>query len=46
MDRFPWWRLRCEDDVLMTSVSMVAELFRLDDKGFYKERFAEHKIVV
>jgi len=30
----------------MTSVAMTAELFRLDKKGFYKERLAENKIVV
>jgi len=46
MDKFPWHRLRCEDDVLPTAVSMIAELLRLDDKGFKKDRKVEDKIVV
>ncbi|PID99508.1 hypothetical protein CSA80_01980 [Candidatus Saccharibacteria bacterium] len=46
MNTFPWYRLRCEDDVLTTAVSMIAELLRLDDKGFEKDRKVENKIVV
>ena len=46
MTRFPWYRMRCEDDILQTAVSMTAELFRLDNKGFIPERQAENKIVV
>jgi len=46
MDRFPWYRLRCEDDVLPTAVSMIAELLRLDDRGFLPDRKIEDKIVV
>lgn len=46
MERYPWYRLRCEDDVLLTASAMTAELFRLDDKGFRLQRAVEDKIVV
>lgn len=46
MEEFPWFRLRCDDDVLTTAVSMIAELLRLDNRGFTQERKVEHKIVV
>ncbi len=46
MKKYPWNRLRCEDDVLMTTTAMVAELLRLDASGFKIERAVEHKIVV
>ena len=46
MTRYPWYRLRCEDDVLLTATAMTAELFRLDERGFTMDRAAEHKIVV
>lgn len=46
MTRFPWYRLRCEDDVLLTAVAMAAELFRLDARGFMDDRAVEDKIVV
>ncbi len=46
MTKYPWYRLRCEDDVLTTTVSMIAELLRLDDRGFLPDRKVEDKIVV
>ena len=46
MKKYPWHRLRCEDDVLPTVVSMVAELLRLDDRGFKEDRKVEDKIIV
>lgn len=46
MTKFPWYRMRCEDDILQTAVSMTAELFRLDNRGFVAERQVENKIVV
>jgi len=46
MTKFPWYRMRCEDDILMTAVAMTAELFRLDERGFVPDRETEHKIVV
>ena len=30
MERYPWYRMRCEDDVLLTAPALVSELFRLD----------------
>jgi hypothetical protein len=46
MNKFPWHRLRCEDDILLSAVAMTAELFRLDNKGFHLEREVQNKIVV
>lgn len=46
MDRYPWHRMRCEDDVLLTAPALTAELFRLDERGFVTDRKVEHKIVV
>lgn len=46
MTKFPWYRMRCEDDILMTAAAMTAELFRLDGRGFVPDRAVEHKIVV
>jgi len=46
LNEYPWFRLRCDDDVLTTTVSMTAELFRLDDRGFVKDRSVENKIIV
>jgi len=46
MGKYPWHRLRCEDDIFPTTVSMVAELLRLDDRGFLVDRKVEDKIVV
>ena len=31
---FPWYRMRCEDDIFLTAPAMTAELFRLDPRGF------------
>ena len=46
MDKYPWHRLRCEDDILPTTVSAVAELLWLDPRGFLTNRKVENKIVV
>lgn len=46
MERFPWYRMRCEDDVLLTAAAMTAELFRMDERGFVPDRAVENKIVV
>ncbi len=46
MNRYPWYRMRCEDDVLLTAPALTAELFRMDERGFVKERQVENKIVV
>lgn len=46
MNTYPWYRLRCEDEVLPTTVSMIAELLRLDSRGFLPDREVKDKIVV
>ncbi len=46
MKKYPWHRLRCEDEVLTTATSMIAELLRLDGRGFSTGRKVEDKIVV
>ena len=46
MNRYPWYRMRCEDDVLLTAPALTAELFRMDERGFVKDRKVENKIVV
>lgn len=46
MDRYPWYRMRCEDDVFLTAPAMAAELFRLDGRGFVPDRAVEHKLVL
>lgn len=35
---YPWYRYRCEDDILLTAPSMMAELFRLDNRGIIPDR--------
>lgn len=45
MNQVPWHRLKCDDDILMTASSMVAELLRLED-GFTLNRKVENKIIV
>lgn len=46
MNRYPWYRMRCEDDILLTAPALTAELFRMDERGFVMDRSAENKIVV
>lgn len=46
MNCYPWHRMRCEDDVFLTAPALTAELFRLDERGFVKDRRVEDKLVV
>ncbi|MBD3318521.1 hypothetical protein GF342_01290 [Candidatus Woesearchaeota archaeon] len=46
MEKFPWYRLRFEDEALPNVISMVAELLRLDDRGFLPDRKVENKISI
>lgn len=46
MNLFPWYRHRCDDDIFLTAAAMTAELFRLDPRGFVKDRAVENKLVV
>ncbi len=43
---YPKYRMLNEDDVFQTAVSMTAELFRLDERGFTRLRSVENKLVV
>lgn len=45
-NEYPWYRYRCEDDVLLTVPAMMAELYRYDSRGFVLDRKTEDKIVV
>lgn len=46
MTRYPWYRMCCEDDVLLTAVAMTAEIFRINEKGFFNGREVEERIVI
>lgn len=46
MNDYPWWRLRYEDDVMPNAISMIAELLRLDNRGFLPDRKVENKLVI
>ncbi len=46
MEKYPWHKLRCDDDVLPTASAMIAELLRFDDSGFTSTRKVQDKIVV
>lgn len=46
MDRWPWHRGKCEDDVYLTAPAMAAGLFRLDERGFAPDRRVEDKLVL
>lgn len=45
MKQVPWWR-QPEDDNLSTAVSMLAELYRRDERGFVADRKPQDKLVV
>lgn len=46
MDRWPWYRGKCEDDIYLTAPAMAAGLFRLDERGFVPDRRVEDKLVL
>ena len=46
MNRWPWHRMPCEDDIYLTAPAMAAGLFRLDGRGFVPDRQVEHKLVL
>ena len=46
MNRWPWYRHPCEDDVYLTAPAITAGLFRLDERGFVPDRAVEHKLVL
>ncbi len=46
MNRWPWYRSPCEDDIYLTAPAIAAGLFRLDERGFVPDRLVEHKLVL
>jgi hypothetical protein len=45
MTKVPWWR-QPEDDILVTTGAMLAELYRRDERGFVNDREAKNKLVL
>lgn len=45
MTKVPWWR-QPEDDILVTAVAMLAELYRRDARGFVVDREPKDKLVL
>ncbi len=45
-DEYPWYDYRSHDDVLLTVPSIVAELFRLDQRGFTHSRENKDKVII
>lgn len=45
-DRYPWYRNRCDDDILLTAPAITAELFRQDFRGFVMGREIKDKVVI
>ncbi len=45
MKQVPWWR-QPEDDILVTAVAMLAELYRRDARGITDDRQPQDKLVV
>lgn len=45
-EEYPWYKYRLHDDVLMTVPSIVAELFRLDSRGFTYFRENKNKVII
>jgi len=43
---YPWYRNRCDDDILLTAPAMMAELFRQDNRGLTNGRKVEDRIIV
>ncbi|MDD3035512.1 MAG: transglutaminase domain-containing protein [Candidatus Saccharimonadaceae bacterium] len=45
MTKVPWWR-QPEDDILVTTGAMLAELYRRDERGFVNDRQTKDKLVL
>lgn len=44
--RYPWYRNRCDDDILLTAPAITAELFRQDPRGFTLGREVKDRVVI
>ena len=45
-ERYPWYRNRCDDDILLTAPAITSELFRQDERGFTFGREVKDKVVI
>lgn len=45
-DEYPWYRNRCDDDILLTAPAITSELFRQDKRGFIKGRANKDRVVI
>lgn len=45
-DEYPWYKNRCDDDILLTAPAITAELFRQDSRGFTMGREIKDKVVI
>lgn len=45
-EEYPWYRNRCDDDILLTAPAITAELFRQDHRGFVMGREIKDKVVI
>lgn len=45
-DEYPWYRNRCDDDILLTAPAITAELFRQDNRGFIMGRDIANRVVI
>lgn len=45
-EEYPWYRNRCDDDILMTAPAITAELFRQDPRGFTMGREVKDRVVI
>lgn len=43
---YPWYRNRCDDDILLTAPAITAELFRQDSRGFVMGREVKDRVVL
>ena len=43
---YPWYKNRCDDDILLTAPAITAELFRQDERGFIMGREIKDRVVI
>lgn len=45
-EEYPWYRNRCDDDILLTASAITSELFRQDKRGFILGREVKNRVVI
>lgn len=45
-EQYPWYKNRCDDDILLTAPAITAELFRQDPRGFIMGREVKDRVVI